>query len=81
MDDRDNVQRIEKMLKIQGCRRLMGDNHVPVIVPRSDWEQRVSPRYGHGIMPSLNIDLDYQLCALDHENLIVAARRKLDPKD
>ncbi|KAJ5533377.1 hypothetical protein N7494_009929 [Penicillium frequentans] len=81
MDDRDNVQRLEKTLKIQGCRRLMGDNHVPVVVPRSDWERRVSPRYGNGIMPSLNVDLDYRLRALDHENLIAAARKKLDPED
>ncbi|KAJ5752713.1 hypothetical protein N7520_009630 [Penicillium odoratum] len=81
MDDRDNVQRLEKTLKIQGCRRLMGDNHVPVVVPRSDWERRVSPRYGNGIMPSLNVDLDYRLHALDHENLIAAARKKLDPED
>lgn len=81
MDDRENVQRLEKTLNIQGCRRLMGDNHVPVIVPRADWERRVSPRYGNGIMPSLNVDLDYRLRALDHENLIAAARKKLHPED
>ncbi|KAJ5938465.1 hypothetical protein N7466_001599 [Penicillium verhagenii] len=81
MDDRDNVQRLKKTLEIQGCRRLMRDNHVPVVVSRSDWERRVSPRYGNGIMPSLNVDLDYRLRALDHENLITAARKKLEPED
>ena len=81
MDDRENVQRLEKVMKIEGCRRLMKDNHVPVIVPGTDWERRVTPRYDNGTMPSLNIDLDYRLRALDHENLIAAARKKLDLED
>jgi hypothetical protein len=83
MDDRDNMRRLEKVLKIQGCRRLLRDNHVPVIVPRADWERRVSLRDGdgNGILPSLNVDLDYRLRALDHENLIAAARKTLDPED
>ena len=66
-------------MKIQGCQRLMRDNHVPVIVPRSDWLHRVSPRHGEGMIPSLDVDLDYRLRAQDHENLITAARKTLDP--
>lgn len=59
----------------------MRENHVPVIVPRSDWLNRVSPRHGEGMIPSLDVDLDYRLRAQDHENLIMAARKTLDPED
>jgi len=65
-------------MKLQGCQRLMRDNHVPVIVPREDWLHRVRPRSGNGAIPSLDIDLDYGLRALDHENLITASRNHLD---
>ena len=65
-------------MKLQGCQRLMRDNHVPVIVPREDWLHRVRPRSGNGAIPSLDIDLDYRLRALDHENLISASRNHLD---
>ncbi|KAJ5626379.1 hypothetical protein N7510_002688 [Penicillium lagena] len=78
MNNRKNVLRLESIMKIQGCQRLMRDNHVPVIVPRSDWLRRVSPRHGDGIIPSLDVDLDYRLRAQDHENLIAAARKTLD---
>ncbi|KAI3182191.1 hypothetical protein DTO027I6_10197 [Penicillium roqueforti] len=63
---------------MQGCQRLMRDNHVPVIVPRAHWQDRVRPRSGGGIIPSLDMELDYRLCAYDHENLITAARNFLD---
>ncbi|KAI3181859.1 hypothetical protein DTO027I6_10224 [Penicillium roqueforti] len=62
---------------MQGCQRLMRDNHVPVIVPRAHWQDRVRPRSGGGIIPSLDMELDYRLCAYDHENLITAARNFL----
>ncbi|KZN90129.1 hypothetical protein EN45_002400 [Penicillium chrysogenum] len=65
-------------MKMQGCQRLMRDNHVPVIVPRAHWQDRVRPRSGGGIIPSLDMELDYRLCAYDHENLITAARNFLD---
>ncbi|KZN94115.1 hypothetical protein EN45_043030 [Penicillium chrysogenum] len=66
---------------MQGCQRLMRDNHVPVIVPRAHWQDRVRPRSGGGIIPSLDMELDYRLCAYDHENLITAARDFLGHDD
>ncbi|KZN90112.1 hypothetical protein EN45_002230 [Penicillium chrysogenum] len=66
---------------MQGCQRLMRDNHVPVIVPRAHWQDRVRPRSGSGIIPSLDMELDYRLCAYDHENLITAARNFLGLDD
>ncbi|KAJ5974889.1 hypothetical protein N7481_008596 [Penicillium waksmanii] len=77
MDQRRNVRRLERILKIQGCHRLMKENHVSVIVPKADWQHRVHPRSNNGILPSLDVDLDYGLRALDHDNLIVAARNTL----
>lgn len=77
MDQRRNVCRLEQILKTQGCHRLMKESHVSVIVPKADWQHRVRPRSGNGILPSLEVDLDYGLRALDHENLIVAARNTL----
>ncbi|OQE71579.1 hypothetical protein PENNAL_c0103G06853 [Penicillium nalgiovense] len=74
MDDRQNIRRLKQMMKIQGCQRLMRDSHVPVMVPRAHWQDRVRPRSGSGIIPSLDMELDYRLCAYDHENLITAAR-------
>lgn len=59
----------------------MRDNHVPVIVPRAHWQDRVRPRSGGGIIPSLDMELDYRLCAYDHENLITAARNFLGHDD
>ncbi|CAI7673097.1 unnamed protein product [Penicillium viridicatum] len=78
MDSRQNIRRLQKIMKIQGCQRLMRDNHVPVMVPRAHWQDRVRPRSGSGIMPSLELELDYRLCAYDHENLITAARNFLN---
>jgi hypothetical protein len=77
MDQRRNVRRLERILKIQGCNRSMKENHVSVIVSQADWQHRVHPRSDNGILPSLNVDWDYGLRALDHENLIVAARNTL----
>ncbi|KAF3400074.1 hypothetical protein F1880_008374 [Penicillium rolfsii] len=56
-----------------GCRRLMQNNYVPVIVPKADWNTRVRPRSRDGINFWLDVDLDYQLRAQDHESLIRAA--------
>jgi hypothetical protein len=78
MDGRQNVRRLKKMIKIQGCQRLIRNNHVPVIVPRAHWSDRIRPRYGSEIIPSLEMELGYRLCAYDHENLITAARSVLD---
>ncbi|CAG8902653.1 unnamed protein product [Penicillium nalgiovense] len=38
MDGRQNIRRLTQMMKMQGCQRLMRDNHVPVIVPRAHWQ-------------------------------------------
>jgi Protein of unknown function (DUF3723). len=77
MDQRRNIRRLERILRMQGCHRLMKENHVSVIVSEADWQLRVRSRSGNGILPSLDVDLDYGLRALDHENLIVAARNTL----
>ncbi|KAJ5240387.1 uncharacterized protein N7469_001978 [Penicillium citrinum] len=77
MDQRRNIRRLERILRLQGCLRLMKENHVSVVVPQADWQHRVRPRAGNHIIPSLDVDLDYGLRALDHENLIAAARNTL----
>ncbi|CAG8891460.1 unnamed protein product [Penicillium salamii] len=81
MDGRQNIRRLTQLMKMQGCQRLMRVNHVPVIVPRAHWQDRVRPRSGGGIIPSLDMELDYRLCAYDHENLITAARNFLGHDD
>ena len=83
MDDHQHVQRLEKVMNIEGCQQLMRDNYVPVIVPAADWERCMILRHDNGSLPTLNIDLNYRLRALDHdhENLISAARQKLDHED
>lgn len=78
MDGRQNIRRLKQMMKIQGCQRLIRENHVPVIVPRTHWQDCVRPRSGSGVIPSLAMELDYRLCAYDHENLITAARSVLN---
>ena len=50
---------------------------MPVIVPRAIWQDRVRPRSRSGIIPSLDIELDYRLCAYDHENLVTVAKNFL----
>jgi hypothetical protein len=81
MDGRQNVRRLKRLMKIQGCQRLMRENHVPVTVPKAHWPDRVRPRSGSGSIPSLEMELGYRLCAYDHENLITAARNALDYDD
>lgn len=56
MNNRENVRRLERIMKIQGCQRLMKDCHVPVLVPATDWERRVRQRPGDGSIPSLEVD-------------------------
>jgi hypothetical protein len=73
MDSGQNTRRIKRIMTIQGCRRLMQNNHVPVIVPKADWNTRVRPRSRDGINVWLDVDPDYQLRAQDHESLIRAA--------
>lgn len=77
MDDRQNVIRLEKIMDIQGCQRLKKECHVPVLVPAADWGNRVRPRQLDGTCTWLDVDIDYELRAQDHENLITAARNKL----
>lgn len=74
-----NVRRLQKIMDIQGCQRLMRDCHVPVLVPLADWQSRVRLRGENEFMPVLDVDMDYQLVGQDHENLITAARSKLGP--
>lgn len=79
MNDHQNVRRLERIMEIQGCQRLMKDCHVPVLVPAADWGRRVRQRPGDDLIPSLDVDFDYRLRAQDHENLIAAARKILGP--
>lgn len=79
MDDGQNILRLERIMDTQGCQRLMKECHVPVLVPRADWEQRVRPRIIDGQLHQLDVDIDYRLRGQDHENLITAARNKLGP--
>ncbi|KAJ5900406.1 uncharacterized protein N7473_004476, partial [Penicillium subrubescens] len=77
IDSGQNTRRIKRIMTIQGCRRLMQNNYVPVIVPKADWNTRVRPRSHDGINFWLDVDPDYQLRAQDHESLIRAALSRL----
>lgn len=77
--NRHNIRRLQKIMDIQGCQRLMRDCHVPVLVPLADWQFRVRLRGENEFMPELDVDIGYQLVGQDHENLITAARSKLGP--
>ncbi|KXG52619.1 uncharacterized protein PGRI_095690 [Penicillium griseofulvum] len=77
MSNRQNIARLERILDTQGCQRLMEECHVPVLIPESDWQRRVRPRLVDGQFHQLDVDIDYQLRGQDHENLIIAARKKL----
>ncbi|KAJ5449525.1 uncharacterized protein N7458_005974 [Penicillium daleae] len=77
MDNGQNTSRIKRCMKIQGCWRLMQNNHLPVILPKANWNTRVRLRSRDGINFWLDVDPDYQLRAQDHESLIRAALGKL----
>ena len=77
MDTHRHVRRLERIMEIQGCQRLMKTCHVPVLVPASDWDHRVRLRQFDGGIDWLDVDVDYKLRAQDHENLISAARKRL----
>ncbi|KAJ6068203.1 uncharacterized protein N7446_005240 [Penicillium canescens] len=81
MSNRQNITRLERIMDTEGCYRLMEEYHVPVLVPGSDWERYVRPRLVDGQIHQLDVDIDYQLRAQDHENLIIAARNKLSPSN
>jgi hypothetical protein len=77
MSNRQNIIRLERIMKTQGCHRLMEECHVPVLVSARDWERRVRPRTVDGQYQQLDVDFDYQLRGQDHESLIIAARNTL----
>ncbi|KAF7589427.1 hypothetical protein BBP40_004297 [Aspergillus hancockii] len=65
-------------MELQGCLRLHNEYHVRVLINAADWGHRVTLRPGEeGSFPELCMPLDYTLAALDHENLIKAARAQL----
>ncbi|KAJ6081442.1 hypothetical protein N7499_006316, partial [Penicillium canescens] len=78
IEDGDNVARLTHILSIQGCLRLSGEFHVPVVVDAADWLTKVNsrePTLVRGLrMDQLEVRSDYTLPALDHENVIIAAR-------
>lgn len=81
MDGHDNTNQLEKIMKIKGCQRLRTDCHVPVLVSVQDWENRMRVRAEVGFIPTLEVDMDCQLRAQDHESLIIAARKRLGPNN
>lgn len=74
----DNVIRLTQILNIQGCLRLSREFHVPVVVDAADWLTNVTlqePTLVRGLrMGQIEVGPDYTLSALDHENVISAAR-------
>ena len=75
MDDRRNVARLEKIFRIKGCFRLSQEYHIPVSIDPNDWGTRVRKSSIDGAIPyQLNVDRGYRLLALDHMNVILAAR-------
>ncbi|KAJ5737288.1 uncharacterized protein N7483_002545 [Penicillium malachiteum] len=81
MDNQRSIRRSKKLMEIQGCQRLMRKNHLPVIMSRNDWRNRVVVDHSQEDMPYLTVVGDYQLHALDHRNLIAAACQWLDIDD
>ncbi|KAJ6056975.1 uncharacterized protein N7446_007873 [Penicillium canescens] len=79
MNDRQNITRLRRIIKTQGCRRLPPEYHVPVLIDPNDWQNRVRLRRTEDSLPQLDVDIGYQLRAQDHENLITAARKSLGP--
>ncbi|CAG8236717.1 unnamed protein product [Penicillium salamii] len=81
MSNRQNIDRLERIMSTQGCHRLMEECHVPVLVSARDWGSRVRPRTADGQFQQLDVDIDYELRGLDHESLIIAARNRLRPSN
>lgn len=81
MDNQENIERFRRIMRIQGCQRLMQDCHVPVLIPVADWDSRVRLRRCEGSLDWLDVDIDYHLHAQDHETMITAARTRLGPTD
>lgn len=81
MSNRQNIDRLERIMSTQGCHRLMEECHVPVLVSARGWESRVRPRTVDGQFQQLDVDIDYELRGLDHESLIIAARNRLRPSN
>ncbi|CAG8890305.1 unnamed protein product [Penicillium salamii] len=79
MSNRQNIDRLERIMNTQGCHRLMEECHVPVPVSARDWGSRVRPWTQDGQFQQLDVDIDYELRGLDHESLIIAARNRLRP--
>ncbi|OGE47369.1 hypothetical protein PENARI_c047G03883 [Penicillium arizonense] len=79
IEDGNNVTRLTQILNIQGCLRLSREFHVPVVIDAADWLTKVNsrePTLVRGLrMDQLEIRSDYTLPALDHENVIIAARK------
>lgn len=79
MDNGQNIRQPGRLMDLYGCQRLMRDCHVPVLVPLADWQHGIRLRRENELMPELDVDMDYLLLGLHHENLITAARKKLGP--
>ena len=77
MDGHGNTRQLERILTVEGCQRLRKDCHVPVLVSIQDWERHIRIKASTGNFPTLEVDLDCELHAQDHENLITAARKTL----
>lgn len=83
IDDQQNIVRLKRTLRSQGCYRLSNAFHIPVVIDVADWDARrvwLQPSM-LGPAQSLRLrqlrkSLDYTLLALDQESLIAAARAR-----
>ena len=83
IDGQQNVVRLKRTLRSQGCYRLSKAFHVPVVIDVADWDGRrvwlqpstLGPAQSLHL-PQLHKSPDYTLLALDQESLITAARER-----
>lgn len=84
MNDPCYLERLNRILEIQGCLRRSREYHIPVLISTSDWEHRVRLRNSQATgesLPFLDVDFGCSLQVLSHENLISAARIALKDED
>jgi hypothetical protein len=83
IDDQQNVVRLKRTLRSQGCYRLSNAFHVPVVIDVADWDAGRVWLQQSTLGPAQSLRLrqlrkspDYTLLALDQESLITAARAR-----
>jgi len=76
MDEHQNVARLGKIFEIKGGLRLNQEYHISVSIDPNDWGTRVKRSSIEG--SPLSIKCEAWISALDHVNVILAARSRLD---